>query len=207
MGETSLPPNGFIGLLTGSDPFGYHFRRLTINATCRVGLFPLIDDDRLTRTLECWIEAVVSWFGELEATEFQDESHIKMAGALLWAIIQEECCPVDSVVQLRSEHHDEIRRLGLTSNIREFKKDRGKLYIARANASLGYVFTTAIFNSIQRARGITRAGIDFDDPPFTTHYFQNLCRYLATQSPTKVDLYMIFKTMDLYALDHPVHGG
>jgi hypothetical protein len=208
MGTSRLPFNGFIGLLTGHDPFDIHFKRIVISATVRLGLFPQIDERLLRHTLAIWREAVAQWIAELDVGAFADVGHIKMAGALLWSIIQDECCPVDAVVPMTGEHRSAVKAFGAAGNIRDLQPGRGDVYRASPNAALGFVFATTIFNSIQRARGIPRAGINLGSPPMTPHYFYNLCCwYLVAHDPGKEDLYMIYKTMDLYALKHPRSDG
>jgi hypothetical protein len=197
------PVNGFLSLLTGAENFSFHFEQIAIHSSIKLGLIPEFDPKRLQQTLEVWREtfAMWPWPNENEAST----SHIKMAGALLWSILQEDCCPIDEVVEIRTNHKVKLEKFGASDRIRQLAPGRGDILRASPNPSIGYIVVTSIFNTIQRARNITRAGIDFDNPPLTKHYFQNLaCWYLVSKNPSVEDLYMIYKTMDLYALNHPL---
>jgi hypothetical protein len=199
----SPPAHGFIGLLTGADNFEQHLKSTAIHAMARLGLFPTFDSQRIEVTLQLWRDCYVRWQYKPEPPE--KVSHIKMAGALLWAFIQEDAAPVDDVVVLERGHRRTLEAFGASDRVVDFKKGRGEIFQASPNPAIGYLFVTAVFNTIQRARGITRAGVDFNTPPLTKHYFQNLaCWYLVDCDPSPDDLYMLFKTMDLYALNHPV---
>lgn len=197
------PSNGFLTLLTGAEPFALHIEQISIHATVKLGLFPEFNSARLAATLFLWRETFSRWKQPDEGAEAV--SQIKMAGALLWSFIQEDCCPIDCVLPVNGNHKEKLDKFGATDRVRQLLPQKGDILRASPNPALGYIVVTAIFNTIQRMRGITRAGIDFDNPPLTRHYFQNLaCWYLVSQDPNPEDLYMIYKTMDLYALDHPI---
>lgn len=198
---TKPPSHGLIGLLTGHDPFEIHVEAAAIHGLVRIGLFPIFDLPRLKKTRDIWRECILRWRDEGE--DDSKVSHIKMAGALLWSFIQKEARPVEDVVKLSRQHHSRLEQFGASDRVREFRHGVGEIFQASPNPAVGYMVVLSIFNTIQRARGITRLGIDFDEPPLTKHYFQNLaCWYMRKCDPSPEDLYMIFKTMDLYALDH-----
>lgn len=196
------PSHGFIGLLTGNEPFALHVEQIAVHALARLGLFPVIDQQRLETTRAMWRECCARW---KEPDEPADKvSHIKMAGALLWSFIQKDALPIDQVVQVGPEHAKRLDQFGATDRIREFQKGKGDIFQGMPNPAVAFIVVSAIFNTIQRARKMTRAGIDFDKPPMTRHYLHNMaCWYMIDHDPRPEDLYMIFKTMDLYALNHP----
>ena len=196
------PSQGFIGLLTGQESFELHVEQISVHALARLGLFPLFDKARLATTLQLWRETYARW---KEPSEPADKvSHIKMAGALLWSFIQEEALPIDQIVQIAPEHLNKLEQFGANDRVLDFQKGKGDIFQGAPNPAIGFVVVTSIFNTIQRARKMTRSGIDFDKPPLTKHYLHNMaCWYMIDHDPRPEDLYMIFKTMDLYALNHP----
>lgn len=207
----SLPAHGFVGLLTDRNKFKFHFSQIAMHTAAGTGLFPEIKEKRLLAAHTLWREEVMRWFSELDASEFQEVSHIKMAGALLWSLLRRQCCPVRKIVEIEEKHLPALTRHCVSPNIRvldDYREESGKIVKASPNPTLGYIFTSAIFNSIQRGRGKKRDCIDLSKPPMTYHFFKNLsCWYLVERSPSKEDLYMLFKTMDLYGLNLPRNEG
>lgn len=196
------PTHGFIGLLTGQESFELHVEAAAIHSLVRLGLFPEFDQTRLHQTWVLWRECYARWKEPEEPPE--KVSHIKMAGALLWSFIQEDALPINDVVKINARHSRKLEQFGASDRVLEFQFGKGAIFQGSPNPAVGFVVVSAIFNTIQRARNITRAGIDFDQPPLTKHFLQNLaCWYMVKHDPRPEDLYMIFKTMDLYALNHP----
>lgn len=208
-----LPLAGFLELTNNPNMFELAFNYTAIRSGLRSGRFPQIDRSVVRDTHAIWRDAVGRWFtteaDELETKAEKRASHIKMAGSLLWAFTQGQAVSRYDPIQQDDLH--EIRRFQLESNIVEFDQKKGQLLRAYPTQTAAFIFTAEVFNMHQRGRiiaekkmgkDITRAGIDLAKPPLTSHYFRNLCKLLLDEAPCKADLYMIFKTMDLYGLKH-----
>jgi hypothetical protein len=184
-------------------------KRLVINTLKRVigdfcqkfgNLTPFYDDKAFDRCAEEWQEEIFRWTKEYQeqfATAYggraEDEtlSHIKHAGALLYAFTQ--------------RGHEPVQAIRVGGILPEKTRD---LVTAFPNETLMFMAVYWLFCEQQYQRGIDLK-FDPEVPPMNPRYLRAIVHYLRrrrrTENPESCDsgdLYLIFKTMDLYGGDN-----
>lgn len=205
--------NGIVGLLTGHDPLAVHFEYIVKRLAAKRGLYAEISHSEIRKAHKIWQDRIVSWTSEIveqwlemvgeevDASTATTLSHMKKAGALLWALNHEDLGELIQFQQLDKQLIEKLQQQNIEANVRDLYNDAAQIYQAYPNQALSFSFTCIVFNHEQYLRGMD-ANYEYSNPPISKHYLQNMCWFLLSQRPSMESLYMIFKTMDLFGIKH-----
>lgn len=196
-----LPSGGFIHLATSKTRTVNTIKRVIQDFCSNTGdIQPFFDESALYSCAEEWQEEIFAWeksyredFTAATGKDSSGEtlSHIKYAGVLLRAFTQ---CG-----------HEGIIAASVNGILPEKVKDAVEAY---PNEFLVFSAVYWLFHEQQCQRGDATLLYDPEYPPMNTRYMRAMVHYLSSGGDSQTstgcrnsDLYLIFKTMDLYGVN------
>lgn len=208
-----IPGDGFNYFLRHQLQFELFFKLWSIRTFAAKGLDVEYDPRRIHNGFLLWKDRAGLWGRELvqrRADDIEPEnrswmpldeaceklSHNKQAGTLLWALNRVQ--PISNMHILSSERRDILRSRGFAVPHGVIASERLSRYY---NEVTCFSFVQHVFWAIQAGRDLPRR-VDLNAPPMTSHFLENICYLLRNKDPLPDNLYMIFKSFDLFSLVH-----
>lgn len=129
-----------------------------------------------------------------------NSSEIKRAGCLLSCLVDSQ--PIAALFRHQKSTMSNVVVLGDERPPNNVSTTPNGLLEAAPSEFLSFLYCWDRFFEILRNRTETKALTGAEAPPMTLHYLQNMVTMLYTRNYTPTSLYMIFKSFDLFAMEH-----